>query len=189
VSAAYQLEIEALYNLQFESAASVFDLRDVLTYLAQRVGLIPGLVWLGAGNAVNVSLTAKQRRNLLRFLHRHGLKWYMLLDDFHKRQPGARKSSRESGLSPVDRGGAQGSDNQLCIKLHNPAIAKEDVGGMYEQLVGVMVRAATPTNRPQELPVPERVMSQTGHRRADMVRRHIRNGSMFQEKAAANGGL
>jgi hypothetical protein len=71
---AQQLEIEVLYSLQFESAASMFDLRDVVTYLAQRVGRIHGRVWFGDGNAVNVTLTAKQRRNFQRFLNRHGLK-------------------------------------------------------------------------------------------------------------------
>jgi hypothetical protein len=32
-----------------------------------------------------VTLTAKQRRNLLRFLNRHGLKRFLVVDDFHKR--------------------------------------------------------------------------------------------------------
>jgi hypothetical protein len=63
----------------------MYDLRDVLVYLAQRVGLIPGRVWFGGGMAVNVSITAKQRRNFLRFLNRHGLKRYLVLDDFHRR--------------------------------------------------------------------------------------------------------
>jgi hypothetical protein len=31
----------------------VFDLQDVATYIAKRVGLTPGRVWLGAGNAIN----------------------------------------------------------------------------------------------------------------------------------------
>src|SRR5215467_8068738 len=87
MSAAHQLEIEVLYNLQFESASSMFDLRDVATYIARRVGLIPRRVWFGAGSAVNVAVTAKQRRNLLRFLRQHRLNWYLVLDDFHKRQP------------------------------------------------------------------------------------------------------
>ena len=82
---AQQLEIEVLYSLQFESPASMFDLRDVVTYLAQRVGLLHGRVWFGAGNAVYATLTAKQRRNLLRFLNRHGLKRFLVVDDFHKR--------------------------------------------------------------------------------------------------------
>ena len=81
---AQQLEIEVLYSLQFESPASMFDLRDVVTYLAQRVGLLHGRVWFGAGNAVNATLTAKQRRNLLRFLNRRGLKRFLVLDDFHR---------------------------------------------------------------------------------------------------------
>jgi hypothetical protein len=46
----HQLEIEVLYNLQCESAATMFDLRDVVTYIAERVGLIPGRVWFGAVN-------------------------------------------------------------------------------------------------------------------------------------------
>jgi hypothetical protein len=80
-----QLEIEVLYNLRCESRESMYDLRDVVVYLAQRIGLIPGRVWFGAGMAVNVSITAKQRRNFLRFLNRHGLKRYLVLDDFHRR--------------------------------------------------------------------------------------------------------
>ena len=68
-----QLEIEVLYNLRCESRESMYDLRDVVVYLAQRVGLVPGRVWFGAGMAVHVAITAKQRRNSLRFLHRHGL--------------------------------------------------------------------------------------------------------------------
>jgi hypothetical protein len=51
----------------------MYHLQDVVVYLAQRVALIPGRVWFGAGMAVNVAITAKQRRNFLRFLHRHGL--------------------------------------------------------------------------------------------------------------------
>ena len=31
---------------------------------------------------------ANQRRNFLRFLNRHELKWFLVLDDFHKRQAG-----------------------------------------------------------------------------------------------------
>jgi hypothetical protein len=61
----------------------MFDLRDVVTYLAQRVGLLHGRVWFGAGNAVNATLTAKQRRNLLRFLNRRGLR-FLVFDDFPK---------------------------------------------------------------------------------------------------------
>ena len=80
-----QLEIEVLYNLRCESRESMYDLRDVVVYLAQRFGLIPGRVWFGVGMAVNVSITAKQRRNFLRFLNRHGLKRYLVLDDFHRR--------------------------------------------------------------------------------------------------------
>jgi hypothetical protein len=79
-----QLEIEVLYNLQCESAASMFYLRDVVTYLAQRVGLLHGRVWFGAGNAVNATLTAKQRRNFLRFLNRHGLKRFLVVDNLHR---------------------------------------------------------------------------------------------------------
>ena len=81
---AQQLEIEVLYSLQFESPASMFDLRDVVTYLAQRVSLLHGRVWFGAGNAVNATLTAKQRRNLLRFLNRHGMKRFLVFDNLHR---------------------------------------------------------------------------------------------------------
>jgi hypothetical protein len=58
-----QLEIEVLYNPRCESAESMYDLRDVVFYLAQRVGLLHGRVWFGAAMAVNAALTAKQRRN------------------------------------------------------------------------------------------------------------------------------
>jgi hypothetical protein len=47
---------------------------DVVVYIAQSIGLIPGRVWFGSNMAVNAALTAKQRRNFLRFLNRHGLK-------------------------------------------------------------------------------------------------------------------
>ena len=40
-------------------ASSMFDLRDAVTYIARRVGLIPGWVWFGAGKAINAKLTAK----------------------------------------------------------------------------------------------------------------------------------
>jgi len=56
----------------------------VVTYLAQGVGLLHGRVWFGAGNAVNVTLTAKQRPNLLRFLNRHGLKRFLVVDTLHR---------------------------------------------------------------------------------------------------------
>jgi len=82
-----QLEIEVLYNLECASTATMFDLRDVVTYIAKRVGLRPGRVWFGAGYAINVKFTAQQRRNFLRFLNRHGLKRFLVLDDFHKKQP------------------------------------------------------------------------------------------------------
>ena len=62
----------------------MFDLRDVVTYLAQRVGLLHGRVWFGAGNAVNATLTFKQRRNLLRFLNRHGLNRLLVVDNLHR---------------------------------------------------------------------------------------------------------
>lgn len=51
-----QLEIEVLYNVRCETAASMFDLRDVVAYIAKRVGLMHGRVWFGAGNAVNLML-------------------------------------------------------------------------------------------------------------------------------------
>ena len=62
-------------------------LRDVVTYIAKRVGLIPGRVWFGAANAINAKLTAQQRRNFLRFLNYHELKQFLVFDDFHKKQP------------------------------------------------------------------------------------------------------
>jgi hypothetical protein len=92
-----QLEIEVLYNLQFESTSSMFDLRDVMTYLAQRVGLIPGRVWFGAGNAVNVTLTAKQQRNFQRFLNRHRLKPFLVVDNLHR----GGKPALRIGMGPI----------------------------------------------------------------------------------------
>jgi ABC-type iron transport system FetAB ATPase subunit len=76
-----QLEIGVLYNLQCESAASMFYLRDVVTYIAKRIGLIPGRVWFESGNRINVKMTAQQRRNFLRFLNRHELKQFLVFDD------------------------------------------------------------------------------------------------------------
>jgi hypothetical protein len=78
----------------------MFDLRDVATYMAKRVGLTPCRVGFGAGNAINAKLTAQQRRNFLRFLNRHELKRFLVSDDFHKRQlEGAnhREQTRKSG--------------------------------------------------------------------------------------------
>ena len=49
----------------FCNATSMFDLRDVVNYIVKRVGLIPGRVWFGAAAAINVNLTAGQRRNFL----------------------------------------------------------------------------------------------------------------------------
>ena len=73
----------------------MFDLRDVVTYLAQRVGLLHGRVWFGAGNAVNATLTFKQRRNLLRFLNRHGLNRLLVVDNLQpRRQDGAQNRRR-----------------------------------------------------------------------------------------------
>lgn len=87
MNCAQQLEFEVRYNLRCETAESMFDLRDVVTYLGTRVGLIPGLIWFGAGSAINAKLTATQRRNFLRFLDRHELRRFLVLDDFHKKQP------------------------------------------------------------------------------------------------------
>jgi hypothetical protein len=46
-------------SLASNHAASMFDLRDVVTYIARRVGLIPRRVWLGARNTFNMSLRAR----------------------------------------------------------------------------------------------------------------------------------
>ena len=61
-----QLEFEVRYNLRCESS-----------YIAIRIGLIPGRVWFGSGMAVNVAITAKQRRNFLRSLNRRGLRRFL----------------------------------------------------------------------------------------------------------------
>jgi hypothetical protein len=82
-----QLEIEVLYNLRCETSGAMYDLHDVVCYIARRIGTINGRVWFGAGSAINAKLTATQRRNFLRFLNRHELKRYLVFDDFHKRQP------------------------------------------------------------------------------------------------------
>jgi hypothetical protein len=82
-----QLGIEVLYNLRCESRESMFDLKAVVVYICQRVGMSAGRVWFGAGMAINAKLTATQRRNFLRFLNRHNLRHYLVLDDFHKKQP------------------------------------------------------------------------------------------------------
>ena len=66
----------------------MFDLPDVVTYVAKRVGLIPGRVWFGAGNVINAKLSANQRRNFLSFLNRHELKRFLVFDDSHKGQTG-----------------------------------------------------------------------------------------------------
>ena len=84
MNGAQQLEIEVLYTLRCESAESMYDLRDVVVYLAQRIGLIPGRVWFGAAMAVNAALTAKQRRNFLRSLNRRGLGRFLVFDDFRR---------------------------------------------------------------------------------------------------------
>ena len=39
-----QLEIEVLYNVRCESV-SMFDLRDVVTYIAKRVGFMSGRIF------------------------------------------------------------------------------------------------------------------------------------------------
>jgi hypothetical protein len=46
-------------------AKSMHDLREVVVYLAQRVGLIPGRVWFGAGMAGEsaAGANAKKRRS------------------------------------------------------------------------------------------------------------------------------
>lgn len=60
---------------------------DVVAYLSKRVGVTARRIWFPAGNAVNVTLTAKQWRNLLRFLNRHELKRLLVFGDSHKKQP------------------------------------------------------------------------------------------------------
>lgn len=58
-----------------------------------------------------------------------------------------------------------------------------------DQYAGHSLRAGLATSAAQA-GVPERViMAQTGHRSADMVRRYIREGSLFRENAAAEVGL
>jgi len=80
-----QLEFEVRYSLRCESAESMFDLRDVVAYLGMRIGLYSGMIWFGAGMAINAKLTANQRRNFLRFLNRHELRRFLVLDDFRRR--------------------------------------------------------------------------------------------------------
>jgi hypothetical protein len=75
----------------------MFDLRGAVNYLGQRVGLTRGRIWFGAGNAVNVSLTAKQRRNFLRFLNRHGLKRFLVVDNLHR----DGRSTLRIGAGPI----------------------------------------------------------------------------------------
>jgi hypothetical protein len=65
----------------------MFDLKPVVFYIVQRVGLMRDRVWFGAGSAINAKLTATERRNFLRFLNRHGRRRYLVLDDLHKKQP------------------------------------------------------------------------------------------------------
>jgi hypothetical protein len=46
-----------------ESAESMYDSRDVVVYIAQRIGTLHGRIWFGGGMAVDATPTAKQRRN------------------------------------------------------------------------------------------------------------------------------
>ena len=82
-----QLEIEVLYNVRCETRGAMYDLHDVVRYLSMRIGMRSGRIWFGAGSAINAQLTRTQRRNFLRFLNRHELKRYLVLDDFNKKQP------------------------------------------------------------------------------------------------------
>lgn len=82
-----QQEIDVLHILPCASPASMFDLREVVTYIAKRMGLIPSRVWFGAGNTFSVKPTAQQGRNFLRFLNRHELKRFLVLGDCHNKQP------------------------------------------------------------------------------------------------------
>jgi hypothetical protein len=81
-----------------------------VTYIAKRVGLIPGRVWFSSGNGFNVKLTAQQRRNFLRFLSRHELKQFLVLDDFHKKQP-----ARPTGVSMDVLGRVEGPDVESAV--------------------------------------------------------------------------
>ena len=57
------------------------------------------------------------------------------------------------------------------------------------QYAGHSLRAGLATSAAQA-GVPERViMAQTGHKSTDMVRKYIREGSLFRENAAAEVGL
>ena len=42
--------------LRCESRESMFDLRDVVLYIARRIGMLPGRVWFGCGSAINARL-------------------------------------------------------------------------------------------------------------------------------------
>ena len=133
-----QMEIEVLYNLRCESAATMFELWDVVTYVAKRVGLIPGRIWFGAGAAINMTLTGYQRRNFLHFLNRHNLSYYLVFGDFHRKQP--RRFAVLTGrgentwVDPEERTAQIISFAYGNVKLHNPAITREDVERAYEQL-------------------------------------------------------
>ena len=65
----------------------MFDLRDIVAYIAKRVGLIP----VRYGSKLAIRLTCPSRPGSgaisLRFLNRHELKRFLAFDDFHKGQP------------------------------------------------------------------------------------------------------
>lgn len=92
----------------------MFDLRDVATYIAKRVGLTPGRIWFGAGNAINAKITAQQRRN-----YRHELKRFLVFDDFHKRQPeGLIAENKHVNLASRDITSASQTCLGTCAKTN-----------------------------------------------------------------------
>jgi hypothetical protein len=62
----------------------MFDLRDVAAYIAKRVACPRAGFVAEPATRFNAKLTANERRNFLRFLNRHELKRFLVLDDFRR---------------------------------------------------------------------------------------------------------
>ena len=88
-----------------------------------------------------------------------------------------------------------GEDGQIRIRLTAQAVVfvlkrhAARAGLAPEQAAGRSLRAGLATSTPSA-GVPERVIAeQTGHRGTAMLRRYVREGSLFRENAASAVGL
>ena len=96
----------------------------------------------------------------------------------------AKVASTEQKLTPAVAAGRQGECEPLESALKDCAVELDSAG-----YAGHSLRAGHATSAAIAGASERSIMNQTGHRSVQMVRRSIRDGSLFRENSAAKPGL